>query len=86
MQICLVQLYNYNVLKFKLGSEAKNNNKKESFVTETPWHKLFCLIPLSLATKYEFQEFLNWYQNETLIVTRPATRPRMVRLIIYPTL
>ena len=76
MQICLVQLYNYNVLKFKLGSEAKNNNKKEFFVTETPWHKLFCLIPLSLPDN----------QNETLIVTRPATRPRMVRLIIYPTL
>ena len=77
MQICLVQLYiNYNVLKFKLGSEAKNNNKKEFFVTETPWHKLFCLIPLSLPAN----------QNETLIVTRPATRPRMVRLIIYPTL
>ena len=79
MQICLVQLFNYNVLKFKLGSEAKNNNKKEFFVTETPWHNLFCLIPLSLAAKYEFQEFLNWYP---LIVTRP----RMVRLIIYPTL
>ena len=48
----MVKQTSFNVFKFILGSEGKQNKRNVLFITESQ-DDFFCFIPTSLAAKYE---------------------------------